>query len=303
MYVHIYIFLSFLSRCHSVGPFFESITAEEVIFVIDFEVGVGVGWIWLAKKRFLFAGAYNRGSKRYIYIIYMYIYPGSPFGPNGLPLGRIGNPCSMDHPKDQPLCLVLDFQGIYIYIYERPPKPPTIRNSYTRTLILDAIMKLSGTMSHSHVYIYMGRYLQLLQGLGFYPLHSQINELRICFWVRCWNWWDSQTHVIQPGLSFYTAIVSYVFLPHVFFRYTWEQRKIAYYQLKRKKRFPTTKQDGPCGIFPTHRSRSCVVTASCDHQPRQQGSLFIPPITGSVLGRKASHRIRWNPTCTQLFSC
>ena len=23
-----------------------------------------------------------------------------------LPLGRIGNPCSMDHPKNQPLCLV-----------------------------------------------------------------------------------------------------------------------------------------------------------------------------------------------------
>ena len=23
-----------------------------------------------------------------------------------LPIGRIGNPCSMDHPKDQPLCLV-----------------------------------------------------------------------------------------------------------------------------------------------------------------------------------------------------
>ena len=30
--------------------------------------------------------------------------------------------------------------------YERPPKPPTIRNSYTRTLILDMIMKLSGTI-------------------------------------------------------------------------------------------------------------------------------------------------------------
>ena len=30
--------------------------------------------------------------------------------------------------------------------YERPPKPPTIRNSCTRTLILDTIMKLSGTI-------------------------------------------------------------------------------------------------------------------------------------------------------------
>ena len=35
---------------------------------------------------------------------------------------------------------------MYIYIYERPPKPPTIRSSYTRTLILDTIMKLSGTI-------------------------------------------------------------------------------------------------------------------------------------------------------------
>ena len=33
--------------------------------------------------------------------------------PNGLPIGRIGDPLqSMDHPKDQPLCLVLDFQGL-----------------------------------------------------------------------------------------------------------------------------------------------------------------------------------------------
>ena len=30
--------------------------------------------------------------------------------------------------------------------YERPPKPPTFWNSYTRTLILDIIMKLSGTI-------------------------------------------------------------------------------------------------------------------------------------------------------------
>ena len=29
---------------------------------------------------------------------------------------------------------------------ERPPKPPTFWNSYTRTLILDTIMKLSGTI-------------------------------------------------------------------------------------------------------------------------------------------------------------
>ena len=35
---------------------------------------------------------------------------------------------------------------VYMYIYERPPKPPTIRNSYTRTLVLDTIMKLSGTI-------------------------------------------------------------------------------------------------------------------------------------------------------------
>ena len=37
-------------------------------------------------------------------------------------------------------------QKRYIPTYERPPKPPTIRNSYTRTLILDMIMKPSGTI-------------------------------------------------------------------------------------------------------------------------------------------------------------
>ena len=42
------------------------------------------------------------------------------------------------------LCQIVTY--IYTYIYERPPKPPTIRNSYTRTLILDMIMKLSGTI-------------------------------------------------------------------------------------------------------------------------------------------------------------
>ena len=35
---------------------------------------------------------------------------------------------------------------ISIYTYERPPKPPTFWNSHTRTLILDTIMKLSGTI-------------------------------------------------------------------------------------------------------------------------------------------------------------
>ena len=34
----------------------------------------------------------------------------------------------------------------YMGLYERPPKPPTIRNSYTRTLVLDTVMKLSGTI-------------------------------------------------------------------------------------------------------------------------------------------------------------
>ena len=33
-----------------------------------------------------------------------------------------------------------------VCIYERPPKPPTFWNSYSRTLILDTIMKLSGTI-------------------------------------------------------------------------------------------------------------------------------------------------------------
>ena len=61
------------------------------------------------------------------------------------------------------ICIYIYICPIYIYIhtnhtrsvqyhsntihaYERPPKPPTFWNSYTRTLILDTIMKLSGTI-------------------------------------------------------------------------------------------------------------------------------------------------------------
>ena len=41
----------------------------------------------------------------------------------------------------------IDSIGVHpLYLYERPPKPPTFWNSYTRTLILDTIMKLSGTI-------------------------------------------------------------------------------------------------------------------------------------------------------------
>ena len=40
----------------------------------------------------------------------------------------------------------LDFFVNSKWTYERPPKPPTIRNSFTRTLVLDTIMKLSGTI-------------------------------------------------------------------------------------------------------------------------------------------------------------
>ena len=41
---------------------------------------------------------------------------------------------------------ILDKTGGCFKSYERPPKPPTFWNSYTRTLILDTIMKLSGTI-------------------------------------------------------------------------------------------------------------------------------------------------------------
>ena len=34
-----------------------------------------------------------------------------------MPIGRIGNPESMDHPKDQPLCLVLDFLGHVLLMF------------------------------------------------------------------------------------------------------------------------------------------------------------------------------------------
>ena len=40
------------------------------------------------------------------------VHPGSPFGPNGLPIDRIGNPWSMDHHTIH--FLVLDSQGLHI---------------------------------------------------------------------------------------------------------------------------------------------------------------------------------------------
>ena len=52
--------------------------------------------------------------------------------------------CRNDPVNEQQISEVSAFHGVSIY--ERPPKPPTIRNSYTRTLILDMIMKLSGTI-------------------------------------------------------------------------------------------------------------------------------------------------------------
>ena len=41
------------------------------------------------------------------------IYPGSPSRPSGLPIDRIGNPESIYHPKDQPLCLVERTSRVY----------------------------------------------------------------------------------------------------------------------------------------------------------------------------------------------
>ena len=44
------------------------------------------------------------------------------------------------------LVRILMYFLVFKYLYERPPKPPTFWNSCTRTLILDTIMKLSGTI-------------------------------------------------------------------------------------------------------------------------------------------------------------
>ena len=43
-------------------------------------------------------------------------------------------------------CATASSDQIRWRLSERPPKPPTVGNSYTRTLILDMIMKLSGTI-------------------------------------------------------------------------------------------------------------------------------------------------------------
>ena len=53
----------------------------------------------------------------YIYNIYLFIYT-YPEGPKTKLCPLVGSGILyMNLPKDQPLCLVLDFQGIYIYMY------------------------------------------------------------------------------------------------------------------------------------------------------------------------------------------
>ena len=61
----------------------------------------------------------------------------------GARVGCYGCWLSWTHPD---CCMKLRRCEMLVIVYERPPKPPTIRNSYTRTLIVDMIMKLSGTI-------------------------------------------------------------------------------------------------------------------------------------------------------------
>jgi len=66
------------------SSFFKSVIFRFYLFVLEGEMVVVVLSIWLGM-------GHPRKSKD---------------RPNGLPIGRIGNPCSMDHPKDHSTCLV-----------------------------------------------------------------------------------------------------------------------------------------------------------------------------------------------------
>ena len=55
---------------------------------------------------------------------------------------------------------------------ERPPKPPTIRNSYTRTLILDTVMKFSRTVGATQNDDFDTHVCQIL---NLKPLIQQVN--------------------------------------------------------------------------------------------------------------------------------
>lgn len=72
-------------------------------------------------------------------------------------------------------------------------------------------------------------------------------------------------------------------------------------QVKRKKRFPTTKQEGPFGYFPY--SQEQILRGHCELQPSATTAGIPVHSTGhragNVLGRKASPRIRWNPNWVQ----
>ena len=57
----------------------------------------------------------------------------------------VGNSCSMDHPKDQPLCLVLDFQG-YSWVVHLPKQTWNLKmDPWKRRFLLET------TISKFHV--------------------------------------------------------------------------------------------------------------------------------------------------------
>ena len=94
----------------------------------------------------------------YIYIYDMHIYIYMFFLRLGQPklFGVLKNTTTLFIYTDSHSCIAKGSMAVQLpsvpfcreslIIYERPPKPPTIRNSFTRTLVLDTIMKLSGTI-------------------------------------------------------------------------------------------------------------------------------------------------------------
>ena len=66
-----------------------------------------------------------------------------------------------------------------LWLYERPPKPPTIRNSFTRTLVLDTIMKLSGTIGVTQKTMAFDTHVcQMFEFEGIHPASSYRHEMK-----------------------------------------------------------------------------------------------------------------------------
>ena len=97
-----------------------------------------------------------------------------------------------------------------LYWHERPPKPPTFWNSYTRTLILDTIMKLSGTIGVTQKTMTLDTHVRLIL---LQTLHPQER------WGTHKKRWPFQPRLFADVIGLVRC--SHEFAPLLYVRYTY----------------------------------------------------------------------------------